>query len=476
MEFEPTALPDVDPDHAAGVRRCARLLPRDLGRSASSPPRGIDAEVRAGQPQPLGAAHAARAALSRSSRPQGKLVRVTRGEVFDVAVDMRRSSPTLRPVGRCDLLGESNRQMLWVPPGFAHGFLVLSESADFLYKCTDFYAPQHERAIRWNDPDIGIDWPLPAGVAAPALGARMRRRRGSATRSTFREGADHRRRRAGGPGAGCRRARRTWSCARWRTASWTSAIQRAVRRPLRRFAPGCHHQCRRLHGGRQGRDRTGAARSRQRRRAAIPRARRRASAGARLIHISTDYRLRRQAVRPYAPDAATNPLSVYGHTKLAGEQAVQRDPAASAPSSCAPPGSTPPQGSNFLLTMLRLMSAQRRACAWWPTSAARRPRPPRWPRRSGRIVASAGSSAACCTGPTRASRAGTTSPSRLPRRRAALGLAAGGRRGRSRSRPRSIRRRRAGRAYSVLDKRHSLQRRLSSRPVHWRKQPAHGVH
>jgi len=98
---------------------------------------------------------------------QGKLVRVTRGEVFDVAVDLRRSSPTFgRWVGA--RLSEDNHRMLWVPPGFGHGFLVLSEAADFLYKCTDYYAPEHDRSLRWNDPDVGIDWPLPEG-AAPLL-------------------------------------------------------------------------------------------------------------------------------------------------------------------------------------------------------------------------------------------------------------------------------------------------------------------
>ncbi len=91
-------------------------------------------------------------------QPQGKLVRVTAGEVFDVAVDLRRSSPTFGEwVGV--QLSETNRRMFWVPPGFAHGFLVLSERADFLYKATAFYAPEHERTIRWNDPDIGIVWP-----------------------------------------------------------------------------------------------------------------------------------------------------------------------------------------------------------------------------------------------------------------------------------------------------------------------------
>lgn len=94
-------------------------------------------------------------------QPQGKLVRVVRGSVFDVAVDLRRSSPTFgRWVGV--ELSESNHRQLWVPPGFGHGFLVTSESADFLYKTTDYYAPEHERCIAWNDPAIGIEWPLAA--------------------------------------------------------------------------------------------------------------------------------------------------------------------------------------------------------------------------------------------------------------------------------------------------------------------------
>jgi dTDP-4-dehydrorhamnose 3,5-epimerase len=91
--------------------------------------------------------------------PQGKLVRVIRGEVFDVAVDIRKNSPTF---GKWEgvTLSEENRRMLWIPPGFAHGFYVTSETAEFVYKCTDFYAPQYERSIIWNDPDIGITWPL----------------------------------------------------------------------------------------------------------------------------------------------------------------------------------------------------------------------------------------------------------------------------------------------------------------------------
>ena len=91
-------------------------------------------------------------------QPQGKLVRVVQGEVFDVAVDLRKSSPTFgKWVG--EILSAENKRQLWVPEGFAHGFVVLSESAEFLYKTTDYYAPQHERCILWNDATLGIAWP-----------------------------------------------------------------------------------------------------------------------------------------------------------------------------------------------------------------------------------------------------------------------------------------------------------------------------
>ncbi|HEY5800723.1 MAG TPA: dTDP-4-dehydrorhamnose 3,5-epimerase [Burkholderiaceae bacterium] len=90
---------------------------------------------------------------------QGKLVRVTSGEVYDVVVDIRRSSPTFgKWVGV--VLSEENKRQLWVPPGFAHGFVVTSEHAEFLYKTTDYYAPEYERAILWNDPALGIEWPI----------------------------------------------------------------------------------------------------------------------------------------------------------------------------------------------------------------------------------------------------------------------------------------------------------------------------
>lgn len=114
-------------------------------------------------------------------KPQGKLVRVVRGTVFDVAVDMRRDSERFgRWVGV--ELSEDNHRQLWVPPGFAHGFLVTSDSADFLYKTTDYYAPEHERAVLWNDPEIGIAWP--AGVA-PVLSEKDARAKPLSQADTF---------------------------------------------------------------------------------------------------------------------------------------------------------------------------------------------------------------------------------------------------------------------------------------------------
>ncbi len=105
------------------------------------------------------------------TRPQGKLVRVTAGAVYDVAVDVRRSSAHFGRWVGVELSAE-NRRMLWVPPGFAHGFLTLGDGTDFLYKCTDLYAPADERCIAWDDPEIGIAWPL--GSMIPQLSAKDR--------------------------------------------------------------------------------------------------------------------------------------------------------------------------------------------------------------------------------------------------------------------------------------------------------------
>ena len=101
---------------------------------------------------------------------QGKLVRVTAGSVFDVMVDLRRSSPSFGRWWGAEL-SDQNHHMLWIPAGLAHGMLVTSESADFLYKCTDIYSPSHERTLAWDDPTVGVEWPLPSGVQ-PKLSAK----------------------------------------------------------------------------------------------------------------------------------------------------------------------------------------------------------------------------------------------------------------------------------------------------------------
>ena len=116
----------------------ARFVQDNQSRSARNVVRGLHYQIR---------------------QPQGKLVRVTAGEIFDVAVDVRRSSPNFgKWIGT--RLSADNKTTMWIPPGFAHGFAVLSDHADVLYKTTDYYAPEFERAVLWNDPDIGIDWPL----------------------------------------------------------------------------------------------------------------------------------------------------------------------------------------------------------------------------------------------------------------------------------------------------------------------------
>lgn len=130
---------------------------------------GIDAEFVQDN-HSLSARNVLRGLHYQIRQPQGKLVRVVAGEVFDVAVDIRKDSPTFGKWAGVHLSAD-NKRMMWVPPGFAHGFLVLSESAEFLYKTTDYYAPEYERCIRWDDPDIGIVWPL---AGAPLLSAKDR--------------------------------------------------------------------------------------------------------------------------------------------------------------------------------------------------------------------------------------------------------------------------------------------------------------
>jgi len=168
MQFEPTAIPDViliSPKVFADER--GFLLESWQERKFSAA--GIGARFVQDN-HSRSHHHVLRGLHYQIHQPQGKLVRVVRGVVFDVAVDVRRSSPNFgRWVGVT--LSEANHSMLWVPPGFAHGFLVLSDCADVLYRCTDFYAPDHERAIVWSDPDLGVQWPLPSG-AEPHLSAK----------------------------------------------------------------------------------------------------------------------------------------------------------------------------------------------------------------------------------------------------------------------------------------------------------------
>jgi len=119
-------------------------------------------------------------------QPQGKLVRVTSGCVFDVAVDLRANSPTFKQWVGVELSMENHR-MFWVPPGFAHGFYVRSKEADFIYKCTDYYSPENERSIIWNDPDLAIDWPL-VNQEAPQLSAKDAQGSTLANADVFTEG------------------------------------------------------------------------------------------------------------------------------------------------------------------------------------------------------------------------------------------------------------------------------------------------
>jgi dTDP-4-dehydrorhamnose 3,5-epimerase len=170
MEFEPTSIPDV-----------VLIRPRVFGDARGHffesweerkfAAAGFEARFRQDN-QTLSTRHVLRGIHYQLRKPQGKLVRVVTGAVLDIAVDLRRASPTFGKWVAAEL-NEDNHHMLWVPPGFGHGFVVLSESTHFLYKCTEFYAPEDEHAIAWDDPDLKIDWQLPPGVQ-PVLSARDR--------------------------------------------------------------------------------------------------------------------------------------------------------------------------------------------------------------------------------------------------------------------------------------------------------------
>ncbi len=160
MKVEPTAIPDV-------LRLRPEVFEDDRGffmetyRRSAYRQAGIEADFV--QDNHAGSRRGVLRGLHYQIRhAQGKLVRVVVGSVFDVAVDLRRSSPTFGQWVGLTLTAES-REQLWIPPGFAHGYYVLSEWAEVLYKTTDYYAPAWERTLAWNDPDLGIAWPIPAG-------------------------------------------------------------------------------------------------------------------------------------------------------------------------------------------------------------------------------------------------------------------------------------------------------------------------
>ncbi len=162
MRFTPTAISDViliEPT----VHGDARGFFMETWRESTFREAGIDTHfVQDNHSKSV--QHTLRGLHYQVQQAQGKLVRVIAGEVFDVAVDLRRGSSSFgKWVG--EILSDENRHQMWVPPGFAHGFLVLSESAEFIYKCSDYYAPEFERTLKWDDPTVGIEWPLPKGVA-----------------------------------------------------------------------------------------------------------------------------------------------------------------------------------------------------------------------------------------------------------------------------------------------------------------------
>jgi dTDP-4-dehydrorhamnose 3,5-epimerase len=164
MKAIPTSIPDVIVIEPAVFGDARGFFFESWNRRAFAQLAGRDVEFVQDN-HSASARHVLRGLHYQVKQPQGKLVRVVEGEVFDVAVDLRRSSPTFgRWVG--ERLSAGNRRMMWVPEGFAHGFVVLSESAQFLYKTTDYYAPEHERTLLWNDPAVGVVWPMDA---APVL-------------------------------------------------------------------------------------------------------------------------------------------------------------------------------------------------------------------------------------------------------------------------------------------------------------------
>ncbi|MGB8330058.1 MAG: dTDP-4-dehydrorhamnose 3,5-epimerase [Polyangiales bacterium] len=167
MNVTPTALPDVLVIEPKVFGDARGFFFESFNRRAFREATGLDVDFVQDN-HSRSAKNVLRGLHYQIQQPQGKLVRCVTGEVFDVAVDIRRSSPHF---GKCAsvTLSADNKRMVWVPPGFAHGFLVVSEFAEILYKTTDYWAPEHERSIAWNDPDLAIAWPL---AGEPVLSAK----------------------------------------------------------------------------------------------------------------------------------------------------------------------------------------------------------------------------------------------------------------------------------------------------------------
>ena len=158
MKVERTSIPDVLLFEPKVFRDARGYFYESYNRRSFAAAAGLDVEFVQDN-QSRSARNVLRGLHYQVRQPQGKLVRVVAGEIWDVAVDLRRGSPSFGRWAAAKLDGDSHR-MLWIPPGFAHGFVVLSEQADVIYKATDFYAPEHERTLLWNDPAIAIPWPL----------------------------------------------------------------------------------------------------------------------------------------------------------------------------------------------------------------------------------------------------------------------------------------------------------------------------
>lgn len=167
MQVAPTALPDVLAIEPKVFGDARGFFFESFNRRAFREATGLELDFVQDN-HSRSARNVLRGLHYQIQQPQGKLVRCVAGEVFDVAVDIRRASPHFGRWAGVTLTADSKR-MVWVPPGFAHGFVVLSEFAEILYKTTDYYAPEHERSIAWNDPDIGIAWPH---AGAPVLSAK----------------------------------------------------------------------------------------------------------------------------------------------------------------------------------------------------------------------------------------------------------------------------------------------------------------